>query len=159
MACESLFQLAKQFSQTKLFEILNPCDVFAVELSSGETGYCSVSHYYGEEPAICLYIGDSGLQSFRDFGGFSHIIRTPATRRQMAMRRDCLRCTFDQSDQADDLSTEQPRFERLRPYRYPWKTETESERSDLADALRAGIAIAGLLTVKDKTDIGFCVRK
>ena len=155
MACERLAQLAKQFYETKLFDILNPRDVFAVTLSSGETGYCSVSHYYEEEPAICLYIGDSGLQSFRDFGGFSHIITTPATRRQMAMRRDCLRCTFDQSELADDLPTKQPRFERLRPYRYPWRIETEVEKSNLVEAIRAGIAIADLLKAKDKTDIGF----
>ena len=61
---ETLYRLAFAYKKTKLWKKLSDGQLFAVALSDGETGYCSVMGALGEHIALALYPGASGLRSY-----------------------------------------------------------------------------------------------
>ncbi|MGN0576671.1 MAG: DUF6930 domain-containing protein [Ruminococcus sp.] len=60
---DDVMEAAYQFRSDKLWKKLNENEIFAVRLSNGETGYCSVMGSLGKFTALTLYIGQEGWNS------------------------------------------------------------------------------------------------
>ena len=71
---------------------LTDSDIFAVKLSSGEIGYCSVMGHGGEHYALGLYIGRKGFTSYLNSLYFNNA--APFVFQQLAMMFDCINCDF-----------------------------------------------------------------
>ena len=71
---------------------LTDSDIFAVKLSSGETGYCSVMGHGGEHYALGLYIGRKGFTSYLNSLYLNNA--APFVFQQLAMMFDCINCDF-----------------------------------------------------------------
>ncbi len=62
---DEVLEAAFQYRSDQLWKKLNDTEFFAVQLSGGEIGYCSVMGILGECVTIALYIGDEGLWSLQ----------------------------------------------------------------------------------------------
>lgn len=60
---DDLMEAAYQFRSDKLWKKLNDNEIFAVSLSNGETGYCSVMGALAKFTVLTLYIGQEGWNS------------------------------------------------------------------------------------------------
>lgn len=166
---DSLFDLAFAYKQTKLWKLLWDTQLFAVQFTDGQIGYCSVMGMAGEHNALAVYIGQAGLDSYRAIAGGAgeqnfdmvdddgNVLPTFQTHERM-MSQDCLQCAFekkadmrDQSVRAAQtyakrndlrLAGNYPDFVRYRPYRFPWYMRDAIEQGYMAEALRAAIEVA-----------------
>lgn len=66
MLQDNLIEAALQFRNTKLWEVLQDSNLFAVKVSSGEMVYCSVMGNISDEYSLGMYKGDEGLRSYYD---------------------------------------------------------------------------------------------
>ena len=57
MASDRLYDIALNYKNTKLWKRICDTELFAVRLSDGNIGYCSVMGELGEHIALALYIG------------------------------------------------------------------------------------------------------
>ena len=57
MASEAMNALAFRFRKAKLWNKLLDDELFAVQLSDGEIGYCCVMGQLGEHLSLALYVG------------------------------------------------------------------------------------------------------
>ena len=61
---DSLYETAFRFKSEKLWKKLYDNQIFAVQLSNGEIGYCTIMGALGEHLALGLYIGEKGYQTY-----------------------------------------------------------------------------------------------
>lgn len=168
---DELFDAAIRFKKAKLWNKLFDTELFAVKLSNGENGYCSVMGRLGEYFSLALYVGDSGLLSY-------YHINSPATnsaeeRFERMISQDCLQACFDNKDELclADLNAAQdyaersgvnfrgahsyPFFQRMKPYCVPWHITDESEYGLLKEALDAALFVSEKLKGVQSEKLGF----
>lgn len=159
MASTKLYELAFAFKRSKIWKVLFDDDIFAVQLSNGEIGYCSVMGRIAKKTALCLYVGDPGWSSYM------RMIRAeddPDQRdmRECLMTQDSIQCVLDNKDTltVEETSAVQsyakahsltlrgknafPKFVRCRPYYAPWPMEDEKDAALLQEALEATLFVA-----------------
>lgn len=166
---DSLFDLAFAYKQTKLWKLLWDTQLFAIQFSDGQIGYCSVMGMAGEHNALAVYIGQAGLDSYRAIAGGAgrqsfdmvdddgNVLPTFQSHEHM-MSQDCLQCAFEKKVDMRDwsvravqtyakrndlrLAGHYPDFVRYRPYRFPWYLRDTIEQGYMAEALQAAIEVA-----------------
>lgn len=168
MATEKMYDLAFQYQKSRLWKRLYDSEIFAVALPDGETGYCSVKGMTGEPPALTVYVGKKGYNTYRAAAAEAIQSGTPP----WMLAQDCLQCSFEAQGflregereevrryaQAHNIllrgSSAYPQFTRYIPNRYPGEIETEAEQAQICEALDAAAALAEQLRTQRKADLG-----
>lgn len=156
---DELYQLAFAFRKAKLWKSLCESELFAVALPDGEIGYCRVMGSGGERPALALYVGNKGLDSFRlqqEAGGAE---KQSLKAYEAMLSRDCLQCSFTCKDMLtpDERTAVRayaskhrltlrgadafPRFMSCRPVSEPWPITDGKEIRFLCAALEAAMEV------------------
>ena len=102
MAREKMYELAFQYKDTKLWQRLYDDEMFAVRLTDGEIGYCSVMGMMGEHLALGLYVGNRGYQSFRLLLDTEFELLDNVEMGILLTEQDCLQCSFEKKDMLSD---------------------------------------------------------
>ena len=164
---DAVFEAAFQYRSDKLWSKLNETNIFAVCLSNGEMGYCSVMGSQEECIALGLYIGDEGLWSLYQIlqNAFEKSFAT-------AISQNCLRLELTDKSEIPapivnaakaygDAHTikfngkkRYPTFLKLQSYLVPDYIKSKEDFRLLAEALRAAHEVAGKLKTVSKTKLG-----
>ena len=169
---DELYDLALRFKKAKLWDKLCDIDLFAVRLSNGQDGYCSIMGNEGSYFALALYIGEKGLLScYRIFNG--QYLRTEDERFEHMLSQDCLQVCFDNKDTlcSADLKSVQdyakrngvhfrgahsyPFFQKMKPMYRPWFIDDKIDHILLREALEAALFIAEKLKNTTAEALGF----
>ena len=172
MASDRLYDIALNYKNTKLWKRICDTELFAVRLSDGNIGYCSVMGELGEHIALALYIGCDGLDSYRSIyeAGNAH---SEAEYNESFFLQDCVQCSFENKDELRPPEIEEaqryakahgityrgrkafPQFALYRPYRYPWYLRDATDEQHLFEAISAAIEVAKKLKTSRKSSLGF----
>ena len=173
-ATERMYELAFQFKGAKLWQQLYDDEVFAVKLSDGEIGYCSVMGKMGDHFALGLYIGDEGYQSYRLLLDADHESLDDAAMGNLMTSQSCLQCSFENKDMLSDEELDEvrhyarehekplrgknafPQFTKYQTGRFPWRFRKSEEEAQICDALSAAIALKKMLCQYSKGELGLC---
>jgi len=167
MIAERMWDKAFQFKKEKMWESFNETDIFAIDLPSGETGYCCIMGQLGEHISLAVYRGGEGLNTYRS------IMDNPDVedheRMIIAMGQICLQCSFEDREDTNEMQLPElqayakkkgiqlkgkkayPNLQRYSFLRVPWPV-TDEESKDLEEALDATLYLASILK-KDKYSI------
>ncbi len=169
---EKLYDIALQYKNTKLWKQLGDSELFALELSHGETGYCCVMGELGEHIALALYVGRNGLDSYRNMFE-AQDAPTIMQQRELMLSQDCMQCSFENKGELSPPEVEEvmkyakthgisfrgrksfPQFQRYRPARYPWQLKDKEEEQLLSEALSAALQVSEKLKQASKKSLGF----
>lgn len=172
MATEKMYELAFRFRDTNLWQKLYDDEMFAVSLTDGKIGYCSVMGMTGDHYALALYVGEEGYKSYRllldaEFSLLDDVVLGALMREQR-----CLQCSFEnKADLSEEELTEVqrytmthepspqgknafPQFTKYRPGRCPWCFDSPLDEQRICDALSAAIALGKLLRRCSKEELG-----
>ncbi len=169
---DELYDTALRFKKVKLWNKLYDTDIFAVKLSNGEIGYCSITGNSGEYYALSLYIGEKGLSSYYRILDPQYSQNDEALFECM-ISQECLQICFDNKDglRLADLNSVQdyakrngvnlrgahsyPAILRMNSYCMPWYVEDKKEYGLLREALEAAIFVSEKLKGTSAEKIGF----
>jgi len=169
---DSLYETAFQFKSLKLWKKLHDNQIFAVQLSNGEIGYCTVMGALGEHLALGLYIGDKGFHTYYRLATIPEDI-SENDYFECSISQDCLQCSFENKDDMPDaeISSVQayvkahnmnlrgansfPSMIGMKPYQMPWFIMDEKDYGLLEEALKAGIEVAEKLKSSKPEKLGF----
>ena len=172
MATEKMYELAFQFKGARLWQQLFDDEVFAVRLSDGEIGYCSVMGRLGEHLALGLYVGNEGYQSYRLMLDADHDAVDDIEMGFLLTAQSCLQCSFENKDMLSEEELEEtrqyaqahgkqlrgrnafPQFTKYRPGRFPWRYDSDVDEQRICDALSAAIALKKILRQHSKEELG-----
>ncbi len=168
---EALLSIAFDFRKEKLWTKLTEMELFAVQLSSGEIGYCLVTGENGEHFALSVYVGEEGLNSLRSLYD-SFTLDNMLLRHEAASMQSCLQCSFEflyqlNPDEQRRLkqytkkhnitlrgSNSCPMFRTYTPAHILWSLE-EKDHQPLYEALFAATELSKQLATKSKAALGF----
>ncbi len=154
MIKDSLWKKAFLFKKAKMWKYLEESDIFAVQLSSGEYGYCSVTGRIGQHFALIVYLGDKGLRSCYSVMASGDMCDSDAL--FAGVEQYCLQCTLESRNYTDEMQLPElrayakknqirlggeagyPNLVRFYPYRVPWPVNDE-EAVLLEEALDAAL--------------------
>ena len=173
MYSERLYSLAFAVRKTKLWKTLYDNELFAVSLSNGEIGYCSVMGALGEHLALALYIGSEGLDSYRLFQEANHMEMNVLKTQEFMLSQVCLQCSFESKE---ELSSEEldavrkyaaehqivlrganafPQFMSYQAAHYPWPVSRGVDEELLCEMLEAALEVSAKLKEEKKSELGF----
>ncbi len=168
MQTEKMYELAFQYRAERLWTKLYDTELFAVRLTDGEIGYCTVMGMLGEHIALGLYVGAREFECLRQLLCGEVIIRGG----EPEITQECLQCSFEKKDflDADELAAARayarasgrricgknayPKFVKHRAGRLPWHFDSELDGQRICDALSAALAIAKRLETSSKDALG-----
>lgn len=168
---ESLLDAAFSFRKQKLWKKLSESELFAVQLGSGEVGYCCITGAFGEHLALTLYIGQTGIDSLRSLHR-SFDLENPFERHEAATAQVCLQCSYENLSMLDyaelqliDQYTKQhgiklrgknscPSFLSYTAGHIPW-VMSEEDYPPIYEALLAAMEVSRLLEATPKRTLGF----
>lgn len=173
---KKLISLAFDFRDAQLWEVFADNNVYAVQLRSGEIGYCCVMGQAGEHYALGLYIGNRGWNTYLNFALMAGVDQDEMM--QIANRLDCINCDYmagsmiEPSEEAKavleyakeyskghdsrlSLSDLMPDFVRYAPCLYPSILTEKSDVEALEDAFSASLFLAEKLKSSSMFDLGF----
>ena len=171
MATDRMYELALRFKGTKLWQMLYDDEVFAVKLSDGEIGYCSVLGMLGDHYALTLYVGSEGYQSYRLLLDADYESLTALSMDLLMISQNCLQCSFENREMLSDEELDEvrqyaqangktvkgrnayPQFAKYQEGRVPWDIETAEDEQRICDALSAAIALKKILRQYSKEDL------
>ncbi len=162
MATDEMYDLAFQYRQVRLWELINGDELFAVRFSDGEIGYCCVMGAEGNHNALTVFVGDAG------FSSFVHMVKTvPIFENDTWIswtEHECLQCAFMKREEIYPQEAEEvrsyvrrngvrmahrkwayPRFAHYSPYCAAWSLRGVREELYMYQALQAAIHLAELL--------------
>ena len=166
--------MAFQFKGVKLWQQLYDDEVFAVKLSDGEIGYCSVMGRMGDHFALGLYVGDEGYQSYRLLLDADHESLDDVAMGNLMTSQSCLQCSFENKDMLSDEELDEvrqyaqehdkplrgrnafPQFTKYRAGRFPWRYDANVDEVRICDALSASVALKKVLRQYSKEELGLC---
>lgn len=97
---DEMLDAAFEFRKTELWDELDDSQIFAVELSNGEIGYCCVMGNNGTHYALQLYIGKKGFSTYLDMVHSGELSELDL--REQSMTYDCISVDFEDED--DEIS-------------------------------------------------------
>lgn len=171
---DSMLSLAFRYRETELWKKLTDSDVFAVRLSTGETGYCSIMGSASEHIALGLYIGDSGFSTYLKTISMRNM--DVAAMHEASITFNCINCDFMN---ANDIMPQSkkiiksyvashgvkvrrpkgwPDFVRCSPYQMPWGITKEEDAQAIMEALQASFHVAEMLETHGFEKLGFDMR-
>ena len=172
MKSDRLYELAILYRKEKLWKSLTETSLFAVRLSDGNIGYCSVMGREGTHIALGLYLGEEGLASF------FHIAEADGYDSDMdeffaGFMQKCLQCSFENKDhlspeewqRATDYGKRHqvsfrgkmsyPHFITCVPFHFPETITDATEELLLAEALEAALDVCDKVHKKRPSALGF----
>jgi len=167
-----LYEASFRYRQTKLWKKLYDTEMFAVQLSNGETGYCTVMGNAGEHIALALYIGQNGWNSFEKLMNNNDF--SPSGMFDIFISHDCIQCELVcKADMPTDAlekvqayakangisfrgKNSYPNFVRYAPYTAPCSLADSQDQKFITEALLASIEVSEKLeNNKSKSSLGF----
>lgn len=97
---DEMLAAAFEFRKTELWDELDDSQIFAVELSNDEIGYCCVMGNNGTHYSLQLYIGDKGFSTYLDMVHSGELSELDL--REQSMTYDCI--SVDYEDEDDEIS-------------------------------------------------------
>ena len=170
MASEAMNALAFRFRKAKLWNKLLDDELFAVQLSDGEIGYCCVMGQLGEHLSLALYVGEAGLQSYLRLAAAA---ARQEVEQELVWSQDCLHCSFEDAEELNPADVKAaracalslgislrgrfayPLFSKYSPYRIPCAISEESDFRRMGEALQGALLLAELLKSRSKEQLGF----
>lgn len=167
-----LYEAAFRYKKTGIWRKLWDNHVFAVKLPSGEIGYVSIMGRSGEYNALGLYIGEEGFRSYRFVANRDYSACSIFMEHEIMVRQKCLQAAFEsRGDLLPDVQEEvrayarengikltgknaYPNLQKIEPYCFPWKVETEEDMEALYTALCASNLLARKIRKSSVTSIG-----
>lgn len=171
MATDKMYEQAFRYKGTKLWKLLYDDEVFAVRLSDGGIGYCSVMGMMGDHCALGLYVGDEGYRSYRVLLDADYEAVAEYSLGALISTQDCLQCSFENKDMLSDRELAEvrryaevngralrgknafPQFTRFRRGRFPWFFDSELDEQRICEALSAAVALKKLLLKYSKEEL------
>lgn len=168
---DSMLSAAFRYREIELWKTLRDSDLFAVRLSTGEIGYCSVMGNAGEHFALGLYIGDSGFSTYLKTISMANMEAIEMHEASIAF--DCINCDFAN---ANDMTPQNkkiikayvtshgvkvrrpkgwPDIVRYSPYKMPWGITKEEDAQAITEALEASAHVAEMLETHGFEELGF----
>ena len=167
---DSMLTAAFNFRKTEPWMNFTDSDIFAVRLSSGETGYCSIMGHAGQHHALGFYIGDKGFSAYLKtiFMSDSDIFEMS----EVVMTFDCINCDFMN---AADIEPEKkkiikayaelngvkvprpygwPDFTRFTPNKMQWHITSKDDGKYITEALVAATYMVEYFEGKSYEDVG-----
>lgn len=159
-----LYDAAFRCYKEKPWKKLHEDEIFAVKLSSGETGYCNVLGRGGDYISVDIFIGQKGwdcLSSFmKGLNSSKYEINEMHSGFEYLITADIIRCEFSEQAYIDKnalasakeaagkrnitLRKYYPVFERYTPYHIPTPLYDKQEQADLALVLDAACYMSGV---------------
>ena len=173
MYSERLYSLAFAVRKTKLWKTLYDNELFAVSMSNGEIGYCSVMGALGEHLALALYIGSEGLDSYRLFQEANHMEMNVLKTQEFMLSQVCLQCSFESKEELSSRELDAvrkyaakhqialrganafPRFMSYQAAHYPWPVSREVDEELVCEMLEAALEVSAKLKEEKKIELGF----
>lgn len=172
MANDQLYDAAFRYKKAGVWKKLWDSEIFAISLSSGETGYVSIMGKDGTYCALGLYIGEAGFQGWRAIANAGGHTGSPFRDREMLLQQNCLQMVLENKEflmpeEVDEVRAYArangirlsgknafPQFIKFEPNCHPWKVKTQEDQQALYEALQAAILMADLLHMESPEDIG-----
>ena len=169
---DSLYDTAFKFKATKLWKKLIDTQIFGVQLSNQEIGYCSIMGALGEHIALGLYVGEEGFKTYYRLATMPEDI-SEKDYFEYSVSQNCLQCSFENKDdipEAEVISVQTytkshgirlrgansfPSMICVKPYQIPWFIRDEKDYALLEEALKAGIEVAEKLQSSKPEMLGF----
>ena len=170
MASEALYALAFRFRKAKLWNRLLDDELFAVQLSDGEIGYCCVMGQLGEHLSLALYVGETGLQSYLRLAAAA---ARQEVEQELVWSQDCLQCSFEDAEELNPADAKDarsfalaqgvslrgrfayPLFSKYSPYRIPCAMSDALDFQRMGEALEGALVLSELLKSRGKEQLGF----
>lgn len=166
---DELLEASFQYRSDKLWKKLNDSDIFAVKLSDGQTGYCSVMGELGECIALALYIGDEGFRSLNivmnaDYNPDPFAVLISQNCLQLELTNKCdIPDDFTESvkkyAKAHNINLKgkntYPHFPKFQSYYAPWIITEQTDFQYMLEAVRAAHEVSDKLKSNDKISLGF----
>ena len=168
---DSMLSAAFRYREIELWKTLEDSDLFAVSLSTGEIGYCSVMGNAGEHFALGLYIGDLGFSTY--LKTISMANKEVVEMHEASISFDCINCDFvnanDMTPQSKKIIKAYvashgvkvrrpkgwPDFARYSPYKMPWSITKEEDAQAITEALEVSAHVAEMLKTHSREELGF----
>ena len=172
MATDRMYDLAFQFRNAGLWEILNNTEMFAVRLPGGEIGYCSVMGKLENHFALAVYVGDAGYQSYRLLLDTDTDEVDTLKMIDMMAEENCLVCSYESGEHltqedavkvrlyaADhDISLHgenaYPQFKKHVTGRVPWRLRSKEDEERICEGLLAALEVHRMLSGCSRDEIG-----
>ena len=169
---DSLYDTAFKFKSAKLWKKLAMTQIFGVQLSNKEIGYCSIMGALGEHFALGLYIGEEGFKTYYRLANMPEDI-SEKEYFEYSVSQNCLQCSFENKDdipEAEVISVQTytkshdirlrgansfPTMICVKPYQVPWFIRDKKDYVLMEEALRAGIEVAEKLKSSKPEKLGF----
>lgn len=174
MIADKIYDKALEYFGTKLWKQLYDMDLFAIEFSDKEIGWCSVMGKLGEHISLAVYVGNEGLKTFYDMMNGSPDEMTDEEYQELLFGQNCLQCTLETKDMMfpDELKefktyTERTgnkikgekrkfiHFAKYEPHCVPWYIKGKKDLSYIEQTLEAAVEVAKKLSEKSKAELGF----
>ena len=173
MISDELYYKAFDYFDTKLWDNLYDADLFAVEFSDKEIGYCSVMGRQKACTSLAVYVGHEGLASFYKLMASSISDNNDASALEILLAQDCIQCSLENKTQMfpDEIvefknfmermnkkikgQKKYIHFSRYSPNCVPWYVKGKKDLAYIEQALEAAIEVAKRLKEKTKTELGF----
>lgn len=174
MAKERMYELAFRYKKAKLWQRMFDSELFAVKLSDGKIGYCSIMGRMGELNAVAVYVGDEGFQTLRNTMSAASFSFDEPDDPTALLKQDCTQCVFTVKDELSPTEADEvrayarahgirlaganafPQFVRYMPYRYPWEPD-EQDQQRICEVLEASVYLAELLKTTDREQLGLAL--
>ncbi|MDR0930107.1 MAG: hypothetical protein LBM74_10425 [Oscillospiraceae bacterium] len=172
MISDALYDLAFQFSQTKLWKKLYDSQLFAVRHADGSIGYCCVMGMMSEYMALAVYPGEEGLDTYRKLGLDRSKMRA-LDAHENALAQHCAMVAFENKGDLRPREKKEvsaycaargltprgrrayPQFQQCRPHCLPWYLDDPDDQAHLAEALEAAIEVDRRLATATPEALGF----
>lgn len=178
MATKKMYDLAFQYCETRIWEHLHEDQLFAVQLTGKEIGYCCVLGNLGQHIALGLYVGDAGYHSYRMLHDASKILilDEPTTEEDQIQlvteTQDTLQCSFEDKESLPPHIVKEiekyarllnkplnkpdayPAFVKYKPGKHPWSIQTKLDEQRITIALEAALELCRILKEKSPEEIG-----
>jgi len=167
-----MYDLAFQFRNAGLWEILNNTEMFAVRLPGGEIGYCSVMGKLENHFALAVYVGDAGYQSYRLLLDTDADEVDTLKMINMMAEENCLVCSYESGEHltqedavkvriyaaAHDISLHgenaYPQFKKHVTGRVPWRLRSKEDEERISEGLLAALEMHRMLSECSRDEIG-----
>ena len=169
---DKLYDAAFRYKKAGIWKKLWDNEVFAIKLTSGETGYISIMGRDGSYCALGLYIGEDGFRGYRAIANMNGFTGDPFLDHELLLQQNSLQMALENKEfllpeELDEVRSYAkrndirlsgknafPQFIKYEPNYHPWKVQSKEDQQALLEALEAAILLADLLRTAKPKELG-----
>lgn len=168
---DDMLQAAFAFRKQEPWNVLGDYNVFAVKLSCGETGYCSVMGEAGIMHGLGLYVGRKQFSSFlrsltikkephyeflENITLLNYIVCSfDAAKDIEANDKKRIREFSQRTNQTIPRKNGWPNFIKYKPNHAPWRITDKQDAQNLTEAMRATVFLTSYTIEHPSENVGF----